>query len=61
MIVQVGSKNPVKVQATRNVLEKYYNDISVSSVHVNSGVPDQPIGLEQTIEGAVNGQKSVFT
>jgi inosine/xanthosine triphosphatase len=60
MIVKVGSKNPVKVQATRNVLEKFYNDVTVSAVHVNSGVPDQPIGLEKTIEGAVNRAKGAY-
>ena len=54
MIVQVGSGNPVKVKATENVLNKFYNHIIVSSVHVHSGVPDQPIGLDQTIEGAIN-------
>ena len=54
MIVQVGSENPVKVQATRNVLNRFYKNLSISSVHVHSGVPDQPIGLDQTIEGAIN-------
>lgn len=57
MIVQVGSENPVKVQATRNVLNKFYRNINISSVHVHSGVPDQPIGLDQTIEGAINRAK----
>jgi inosine/xanthosine triphosphatase len=61
MIVQVGSQNPVKVQATRNVLGKFYNDLIVSPVQVNSGVPDQPIGLEQTIEGAVNRAKRAYS
>jgi inosine/xanthosine triphosphatase len=60
MIVQVGSQNPVKVQATRNVLEKFYTHITVSSVSVHSGVPDQPIGLDQTIDGAVNRAKEAF-
>ena len=54
MIVQVGSENPVKVQATKNVLNRFYKNLSVSSIHVHSGVPDQPIGLDQTIEGAIN-------
>ena len=54
MIVQVGSENPVKVQATRNILSRFYKNIFISSVHVNSGVPDQPIGMDQTIKGAIN-------
>lgn len=61
MIVKVGSQNPVKVQATRNILTKLYNDVNVFSVHVHSGVPDQPIGLEQTIEGAVNRAKRAYS
>jgi inosine/xanthosine triphosphatase len=54
MIVQVGSENPVKVKATKNILNKFYKNIYISSVVVHSGVPDQPIGLDQTIEGAIN-------
>ena len=60
MMVQVGSLNPVKIQATRNVLEKFYTNITVSSVSVQSGVPDQPIGMDQTIEGAVNRAKEAY-
>ncbi|HOI70829.1 MAG TPA: inosine/xanthosine triphosphatase [Methanobacterium sp.] len=60
MMVQVGSLNPVKVQATRNVLEKFYTNITVSSVTVHSRVSDQPIGLDQTIEGAVNRAKEAY-
>lgn len=61
MIVQVGSENPVKVQATRNVLAWLYENVTVSGVHVDSGVPDQPIGIEQTIEGAINRAKSAYS
>ncbi len=61
MNVTVGSHNPVKVQATRNVLMKVYNDLEVYSMDVNSGVPDQPIGLDQTIEGAMNRAKSAYS
>ncbi len=61
MKVNVGSKNPVKVQATRNVLEKIYENVKVDSTQVDSGVPDQPIGLDQTIEGAINRAKNAYT
>lgn len=61
MRVKVGSGNPVKVQATKNVLEKIYDDLEVDAVEVNSGVPDQPIGLDQTIEGAINRAKGSYS
>ncbi|MBW4257841.1 inosine/xanthosine triphosphatase [Methanobacterium sp. YSL] len=61
MKVIVGSKNPVKLQATRNVLEKIYTELEVEATDVDSGVPDQPIGLEVTIQGATNRAKNVFT
>lgn len=60
MMVKVGSHNPVKVQATRNVLEKIYGDLEVYPAEVDSGVPDQPIGLNQTIEGAINRAKEAY-
>ncbi len=46
MKVMVGSLNPVKLNATRNILEKIYGEIDISSKDVDSGVPDQPFGLE---------------
>jgi inosine/xanthosine triphosphatase len=61
MKVNVGSKNPVKVQATRNVLKKIYENLNVDSTQVDSGVPDQPIGLNQTIKGAINRAKNAYT
>jgi inosine/xanthosine triphosphatase len=54
MKVGVGSRNQVKVQATRNILDKVYAKLDVISVDVDSGVPDQPFGVNQTIQGAIN-------
>jgi len=61
MIVAVGSKNPVKVNAARNVLEKIYDEVSVVGVAVDSGVPHQPFGKDETIQGAVNRAKNAFS
>jgi inosine/xanthosine triphosphatase len=61
MQVTIGSKNPVKLQATINVLEKIYSKLTVRAVEVDSGVPDQPFGLDQTIEGAINRAKNSYT
>ena len=61
MKVVVGSKNPVKLKATMNVLKKIYPQMGVQAKHVDSGVPDQPIGLEVTIQGAINRAKNAFS
>lgn len=61
MKVAVGSKNPVKVKATQNVLEKIYKNLEVVSVDADSEVPAQPFGLEQTIKGAINRAKNAFS
>ena len=61
MKVIVGSLNPVKLKATRNILEKIYGEIDISSTDVDSGVPDQPFGLDETIKGAVNRAKNSYS
>lgn len=50
--VAVGSANPVKVQAVREVLLALAPEAVVAGVEVQSGVPDQPWGDEETIRGA---------
>lgn len=50
--VGVGSLNPVKIAATASVLARIAPHIVVTGVTAESGVPDQPWGDEQTIQGA---------
>lgn len=52
-LITVGSKNPVKVGAARSVLVRVAPAAEVTGVEVPSGVPDQPWGDQQTIEGAL--------
>lgn len=59
--VVVGSKNPVKLNATINVMERIYDDLTVSSLDVDSEIPDQPFGMEQTVNGAVNRAKNAYS
>ncbi len=55
MKVVVGSKNPVKIAAARDVMHRVYgDDVDVVAVAVESGVPDQPWGDEETLRGARN-------
>jgi len=60
MKVNVGTHNPLKVRATRNVMEKIYTNVDVEGIEVDSGVSDQPIGLDETIQGAVNRARNAF-
>lgn len=52
MLVGVGSTNPVKLEAVRRAFSKFW-EVEVKGVKVESGVSDEPIGIE-AIEGARN-------
>ncbi|WP_137289567.1 DUF84 family protein [Natronorubrum halophilum] len=52
MNVAVGSTNPVKVDAVERTLERFRP--SVTAVAVDSGVPEQPWSIEETVTGAEN-------
>lgn len=56
MKVAVGSKNPVKIEATRLAFEALWPDEQwdIVGTEVSSGVPDQPMSDEQSITGATN-------
>jgi len=53
MKILVGSKNPVKLEAVKETFSKYYNNIEVIGITVESQMPDQPIN-EETFIGAEN-------
>lgn len=54
MKVVVASKNPVKIEATRNGFQTYFKDVNVEGASIESGVADQPMSDEETLEGARN-------
>lgn len=54
MKVVVGSNNPVKVAAVREVFVEMLGECEVVGVEVASGVSEQPISQEETIAGAKN-------
>lgn len=62
MEINVGSINPVKVDAVREALKDYafFDACIVRRIGVYSGVSDQPLSLEETITGARNRAKSAF-
>jgi inosine/xanthosine triphosphatase len=51
-MVAVGSGNPVKLAAVREVLDSVWPGALVEARPVPSGVADQPFGDEETIRGA---------
>jgi inosine/xanthosine triphosphatase len=52
--VLVGSMNPPKVAAVRAALSSYAASAEVEGVAVESGVPDQPVGFAEIVQGARN-------
>jgi inosine/xanthosine triphosphatase len=61
MKIAVGSINPVKISATENIFSKIYGEVEVVGLEVNSGIPEQPIGIDETIRGAINRAKNVYS
>lgn len=53
MRVGVGSTNPVKVRAVRNVMRELFRDVRVRGVDVGPELPPQPIGRASVIRGAI--------
>jgi inosine/xanthosine triphosphatase len=51
--IVVGSTNPVKIGAVRAVLGPLAPAATIDGVAVQSTVPDQPVGDEETIRGAI--------
>lgn len=51
--IAVGSRNPVKVSAVASVVRHWSPLSPVEGVAAASGVPDQPVGDDETIRGAV--------
>lgn len=49
--IRVGSDNPIKVDAVRNVLSQLFSSVEVMGTKVATSVPEQPFG-EQTRTGA---------
>jgi len=55
LLVLVGSKNPVKIQCTEDGFVQAFNrPFLVEGINAHSGVADQPVGDQETLEGAKN-------
>ncbi len=62
MKIAVGSTNPTKINAAKMAFEKVFPTeiVEVIGIKVSSGIPDQPQGDKQTIEGATNRAKAAL-
>ena len=49
MKILVGSENPVKLEAVKDAFTKYFGDIEVVGIGVESHVPAQPVNDETYI------------
>lgn len=61
MKVNVGSRNPVKINATRAVFMQLDSTVEIVGVAVNSGVADQPLGDTETQQGTINRARAALT
>ncbi|MBI4019954.1 MAG: inosine/xanthosine triphosphatase [Candidatus Aenigmarchaeota archaeon] len=62
MIINLGSKNEVKISAVKELVKDYpfLKDAKVLAVQTLSKVSDQPKSLEETILGAMNRARNIF-
>lgn len=62
MRINVGSANPIKVEAVKEIIADYDFLIGseVLSIPIKSEVPEQPLSLEETINGARNRAGNSF-
>ena len=58
MRVLVGSANPVKIAAVRDVFEPYFPGAQVEGIETPSDVPAQPVG-DETFTGAENRARAL--
>lgn len=58
MKILIGTKNPGKIEGARQAFEKYFVDVEIEGVPVESEVSDQPVN-EEIFQGAKNRVKNL--
>ena len=58
MKILMGTKNPGKIEGTKEAFEKYFENVEIEGIPVSSDVSDQPIN-EEIFEGAKNRIKNL--
>lgn len=54
----MGTKNPGKIEGAKQAFEKYFDNVEIEGIPVNSDVGDQPVN-EETLQGAKNRVKNL--
>jgi inosine/xanthosine triphosphatase len=62
MIINVGTQNVAKVKAVIEVLKEYemFKDAEIVPMKAESNISEQPLSLDETIQGAINRTKDAF-
>lgn len=58
MKILMGTKNPGKIEGARQAFEKYFNNIEIEGIAVESNVGAQPVN-EEILQGAKNRIKNL--
>lgn len=63
MIVNVGSSNPVKVDAVREAIGDYdiFSGAEVRGIESQSGVSEQPTTIDEMCQGAITRARNAFS
>ena len=59
MKVLIGTKNPGKIEGAQKAFEKYFDNVEIEGIGVESDVPDQPFNLD-VLQGAKNRVKNLI-
>lgn len=59
MKVLIGTKNPGKIEGAKKAFEKYFDNVEIEGIGVESDVPDQPFNLD-VLQGAKNRVKNLI-
>lgn len=63
MKIKIASQNQVKVEALKEIIQDYphLRNAEIIAVDVSSEVDNQPKSLEETIKGAINRSRNVYS
>ena len=58
MKILMGTKNPGKIEGAKQAFEKYFDNVEIEGISVDSEVGDQPFN-EEILQGAKNRVKNL--
>ena len=58
MKILIGTKNKGKIEGAKRAFERYFNDVKVEGISVQSEVADQPVN-DEILQGARNRVKNL--